>query len=93
MPDKLEIKGLSLAVQNTRRSIAVLRAEIAGLNDESWKLQKTVVDLRDQIKATHDDLRFEAENLSNAPAEAVGNGAGHPLLSEHGSEPLKDTGS
>lgn len=79
--DKVEIKGLGLAVQNTRRSIAVLRAEIAGLNDESWHLQKTVVELREQIKATHDDLRFEAENLGNAAPE-VGNGADHPLLSE-----------
>jgi predicted nucleic acid-binding Zn-ribbon protein len=67
--DKSEIKGLGLSVQNIRRSIAVLRAEIAGLNADSWDLQKTVVDLREQIQKTHDDLKFEAENLGNEKPE------------------------
>ena len=70
-PDKLEIKGLGLSVQNIRRSIALLRSEIAGLNSDSWDLQKTVVELREQINKTHDDLKFEAENLGNSEPESV----------------------
>jgi peptidoglycan hydrolase CwlO-like protein len=59
MSAKTEIKGLAASVQNTRRSIGVLRAEIAGLNADSWDLQKTVVELREQIKQTHDDLKLK----------------------------------
>ena len=66
---ELEIKGLGMAVQNVRRSIALIRSEIAGLHDDAWKLQKAVVDLRENINKTRDDLKFEAENLGNGPEQ------------------------
>lgn len=79
---KIEIKGLGMAAQAIRRSIALLRKELSDLHHDSWDLQKTVTELREQIAQTHADLKFEAQNLTNDPAP--GN------LDGNGIDPLPD---
>jgi hypothetical protein len=87
--DGLEIKGLGLAVQNVRRSISLIRAEVAGLHDDAWKLQKALVDLRDNINKTRDDLKFEAENLGNGPEQGELQQQGAAAHSPIGERPLQ----
>ena len=66
----IEIKGLSGSVQRARDAIRGVRGHIAGLDEEVRALQQTAVDLHKQVKAVHDDLKFEAETLGNGSGES-----------------------
>lgn len=62
----VQIKGLSGAVQQARKSISDLRAHAAGLQSDVVGLTQTITEIREQVKKEHDDLKFEAETLGNS---------------------------
>jgi hypothetical protein len=63
----LEIKGLGNVVADAKRQIAVLRSESAALNTDIRDMVQSVQEVRKQVNAAHDDLKFEAQTLGNAP--------------------------
>lgn len=63
----LEIKGLGNVVADAKRQIAVLRSESAALNMDIRDMVQSVQEVRKQVNAAHDDLKFEAQTLGNAP--------------------------
>lgn len=63
-----EIKGLGAAVAAAKGSIAQVRSETGGLSQDASLLVSAVQNVRQQIKAAHDDLQFEAETLGNSAA-------------------------
>lgn len=65
----LEIKGLGNVVADAKKQIARLRAESAGLNSDISDMIQSVQDVRKQVNAAHDDLKFEAATLGNMPPE------------------------
>lgn len=67
----LEIKGLGNIVQQARKDIATLRSESVGLSGDVRAMIQSVQDVRKQVNAAHDDLKFEASTLGNMPPEAT----------------------
>lgn len=65
----LEIKGLGNVVAAARKEIATLRSESAGLGEDVRAMTQSVRDVRKQVNAAHDDLKFEASTLGNAPPD------------------------
>ena len=65
MANLFEIKGLGAAVADAKKGISQVRAETAGLSSDASLLIAAVQGVRQQIKAAHDDLQFEAEQLGN----------------------------
>jgi chromosome segregation ATPase len=63
----LEIKGLGNVVADAKKQIATLRAESAGLNQDIRDMVQSVQEVRKQVQNAHDDLKFEAQTLGNAP--------------------------
>jgi hypothetical protein len=64
-----EIKGLGAAVADAKKGIAQIRSETGGLSADASLLVSAVQNVRQQIKAAHDDLQFESEQLGNLPSE------------------------
>jgi hypothetical protein len=62
------IKGLSEAVAAAKQSIAVARAAPAALQESIAAMVATCTDLKTQVDAMHDDLKFEATQLGNGGA-------------------------
>lgn len=65
----LEIKGLGNVIQQARKEISNLRAASAGLTEDVRAMTQSIEDVRKQVNAAHDDLKFEASTLGNAPPE------------------------
>ena len=66
----IEIKGLGDAVRSAKAGIAEVRRATADVHDSSRALIATLGDLKKQIDAAHDDVKFEASTLGNsAPSE------------------------
>jgi uncharacterized coiled-coil DUF342 family protein len=63
----LEIKGLGNVVADAKKQIATLRSESAGLNKDIKEFVQSVQEVRKQVNAAHDDLKFEAATLGNMP--------------------------
>jgi hypothetical protein len=69
MASIFEIKGLGAAVADAKKGIAQVRSETGGLSQDASLLVTAVQNVRQQIKAAHDDLQFEAEQLGNGSQE------------------------
>jgi len=66
---KTLIKGLSEAVAAAKASIAEARQAPVELLAATTELKATCADLTSQVKAMHEDIKFEATQLGNgAPA-------------------------
>lgn len=70
MADKLLIKGLSEAVQAAKKSIADAKAAPAALQTSAAALVATCADLKTQVDAMHEDIKFEASQLGNTGGTA-----------------------
>lgn len=67
MTDRIEIKGLGDAVRAAKAGIAEVRRATADMHDSSRALVSTLGELKKQIDAAHDDVKFEAATLGNSP--------------------------
>ena len=86
----LEIKGLGNLVQDAKKQIATLRAEGAGLGSDIRDMVNSVTEVRKQVQAAHDDLKFEAGTLGNAPPESDGLDMTESPKSLPPSQPFRD---
>lgn len=70
MADKLLIKGLAEAVQAAKKSIADAKTAPAKLQESAAALVATCTELKTQVDAMHDDIKFEASQLGNGGENA-----------------------
>lgn len=61
----VKIAGLSNLVQGVCDQITTLRVNGAALQESVAALNLTMQGIKQQVDATHDDLKFEAETLGN----------------------------
>lgn len=66
MSDKVLIKGLSEAMAEARKSIALARTAPTALKESAAALVATCNDLKEQVDAMHSDIKFEATELRNS---------------------------
>lgn len=67
MAGGIEIKGLAEHVRRAKQGIADVRHHSAALGESTTALTGTLQDIKKQVDAVHDDLKFEAETLGNSP--------------------------
>lgn len=65
MPPLVEIKGLGSAVTQVKKGISDAREALGTMNTEAAAFVATVNDVTKQIKAAHEDVKFEASTLGN----------------------------
>lgn len=65
MSDKVLIKGLKEQIAAAKEAIAEAKAAPAALHESTKAFVATCTDLRSQVDAMHDDLKFEASQLGN----------------------------
>lgn len=61
----VKIAGLGNLVQSVRDQITELRTNGAALQESVAALNLTMQGIKQQVDATHDDLKFEAETMGN----------------------------
>jgi hypothetical protein len=61
----IKIAGLGNLVQGVRDQISGLRSELPALGESITALRSSVADVKAQVDAVHDDLKFEAQTLGN----------------------------
>lgn len=61
----IKIAGLGSLVQGVRDQISGLRSELPALGESITALRSSVADVKAQVDAVHDDLKFEATALGN----------------------------
>ena len=71
MSGKIEIKGLSQAFADAKKSMAIARQAPAELAAAVSEMVATCADLTTQVKAMHDDIKFEATQLGNGGETAT----------------------
>lgn len=69
MADKIEIKGLGDHIRRAKAGIAEVRHHAAALGESTTGLSATLQDVKKQVDAAHEDLKFEAQTLGNSPPE------------------------
>ena len=68
---KVLIKGLSEAMAEAKKSIALARAAPAALKESATALVATCKELKDQVDQMHSDIKFEATELGNAGSSSA----------------------
>lgn len=65
----VEIRGLGDAVRAARAGISDARRATAEVHESSRALVTTLGEVKKQIDAAHEDIKFEAQQLGNSPPE------------------------